>query len=120
MTLSFCFSSSKQHPTSEINMCRVCLHQTSMGKSNQKMGKTHNYSSFWKSYSTSCKGIGGHKKREGIGKSKTTTLASLYNLKKKQQYQGSKNWCYFESFMLLAVSNLRTTAFCFGNLELLK
>ena len=82
-----------------------------MGKSNQKIGKTHNYSSFWKSYSTSCKGIGGHKKKEEIGKSKTTTLTFLYNLKKKQQHQGGKNWCYTESFMLLAISNLRTLSF---------
>ena len=46
-----------------------------MGKSNQKIGKTHNYPSFRKSYSTSCKGIGGHKKKEKIRKSKKTTLA---------------------------------------------
>ena len=56
-------------------MCRVYLHQASMGKSNQKIGKTHNYPSFRKSYSTSCKGIGGHKKKEKICKSKKTTLA---------------------------------------------
>ena len=90
-----------------------------MGKSNQKIGNS-SYRSFRKSYLTSCKGIGGHKKKEKIGKSKTRTLTFLYNLKKKQQYQGSKNWCYTESFMLLATSNLRTTAFCFGNIELLK
>ena len=35
-----------------------------MGKLNQKVGKTGHYPSFWKSYSTSCKGIGGHKKKE--------------------------------------------------------
>ena len=101
-------------------MCRVYLRQTSMGKSSQKIGKTHNYHSFRKRYSTSCKDIGGHKKKEKNSKSKTTTLTFLYNLKKKQQYQGGKNWCYTESFMLLTISNLRTTAFCFGNIELLK
>ena len=37
-----------------------------------------------------------------------------------QQYQGGKNWGYTENFMLLVVSNLRTTVFCFGNIELLK
>ena len=57
-----------------------------MGKSNQKIGKTHIYPSFRKSYLTSCKGIGDHKKKEKISKSKTTTLTFLYNLKKKQQY----------------------------------
>ena len=91
-----------------------------MRKSNQKIRKTHNHPSFRKSYSTSCKGIGGHKKKENIGESKTKRLTSLYNLKKKQQYQGGKNWCYTESFMLPAISNLRTTAVCFGNIELLK
>ena len=34
-----------------------------------------------------------------ISKSKTATLTFLYNLKKKQQYQGGKNWCYTESVM---------------------
>ena len=29
-------------------MCRVYLHQASMGKSSQKIGKTHNYPSFGK------------------------------------------------------------------------
>ena len=45
-------------------MCRVYLHQASMGKSSQKIGKIHNYPSFRKSYSTSCKGIGGHKNKK--------------------------------------------------------
>ena len=45
-------------------MCRVYHHQASMGKSNKKIGKTHNYSSFQKSYSTSCKGIGGREKKK--------------------------------------------------------
>ena len=101
-------------------MCRVYHHQASMGKSNQKIGKTHIYPSFRKSYLTSCKGIGDHKKKEKISKSKTTTLTFLYNLKKKQQYSGGKNWFYTESFMFLTISNLRTTVFCFGNIEILK
>ena len=42
-------------------MCRIYLHQASMGKSSQKTGKSHSYLSFRKCYSTSCKGIGGHK-----------------------------------------------------------
>ena len=83
-----------------------------MLKSNQKIGNTHSYRSFRKSYSTSCKGIGGYKKKK--------TLTFLYDLKKKQQYQGGKNWCYTESSMLLTILNLRTTAFCFGNIEFLK
>ena len=90
---------------SEIHMCRVYFHQDTMGKSNQKIGKTHNYPSVQQCYSTSHKGIGGHKKQEKISKSKTTTLAYFDNLKKKQQDQGSKNWCYTESFMSLTISN---------------
>ena len=42
------------------------------------------------------------------------------NLKKRQQDQDGKNWCYTESFMSLTISNLRTTAFCFENTNLLK
>ena len=61
MFLSFCFLSSKHYSTSEISMCRIYLHQASMGKSSQKIGKSHSYLSFRKRYSTSCKGIGGHK-----------------------------------------------------------
>ena len=47
-------------------MCRVYLHQTSMAKSNKKIGKTHDYPTFRKSYSTSCNGIGGHRKKKLI------------------------------------------------------
>ena len=68
----------------------------------------------------SCKGIGDQKKKEKISQSKTTTLAFSYDLKKKQQCQGSKNWCCTESFTLLTIPNLRTAAFCFENIELLK
>ena len=79
-------------------MCRVYLHQVSMRKSNQKIGKTQ-FPSFLKSYSTSRKERHWRKK-EKISKSKTTTLAFSYNLKKKQQNEDGKKWCYTESFML--------------------
>ena len=95
-------------------MCRVYLLQASMAKIKSKNWKNAIILVFEKSYSTSCKGIGGHKKKEKFCKSKTRTLAFLYNLKKKQQYQVGKNWCCTESFMLLTISNLRTTAFYFG------
>ena len=42
-----------------------------MGKSNQKIGKTLNYPKVQKSYSTSCKGINGHKKKKTIVKLKS-------------------------------------------------
>ena len=69
--LSFCFSSTKQHySTSEIHMYRVYFHQATMGKSYQKIEKIQNHPSVQKSYSTSCKGIGGRKNKEKIVKVK--------------------------------------------------
>ena len=61
----------------------------------------HNYPSFRKIYSTYAKIYGRalvtvkkkKKKKEKISESKTTTLTYFDNLKKKQQDQGSKNWC---------------------------
>ena len=47
-----------------------------------------------KSYSTSRKSIGGRKKKEKNSKSETATLTYFDNLKKKQQDQGGRNWCY--------------------------
>ena len=98
-----------------MHMCRVYLHQAIMGKSNQTIEKTHNYPSVPKSYSTSRNGIGGRKREKKISKSKTTTLTYFDSLKKKQQDQGSKNWCCTENFVSLTNSNFRTTAFCFEN-----
>ena len=40
------------------------------------------------------------------------------NLKKNQQNQGGKNWCYIEYFMSLIISNFRTTASCFETIKL--
>ena len=86
-------------------MCRAYFHQATMGKSNQKVGKTKTkYTSVGKSYSISHKGIGGCKKTEKISKSKTTTFD---NLKKKQQDQGKKNWYYTQKVLSLKISNLR-------------
>ena len=86
-------------------MCRVYFHQDTMEKPNQKIGKTLNYPSVQKSYSTSHKDIGGHKKREQSSKNETTTLMNFDNLKKKQQDQGSKSWCYTDSLMSVTISN---------------
>ena len=47
-----------------MHMCRVYLHQAIMGKSNQTIEKTRNNPSVPKSYSTSCNGIGGRKKKK--------------------------------------------------------
>ena len=85
-----------------------------------KIGKTLNYPSVQKRYSTSRKDIGGHKKIDKNSKIKTTTLTYFHNLKKKQQDQGGKCWCYAESFMSLTISNLKTTALFFKNTKLLK
>ena len=101
-------------------MCRVYFHQATMGQQIKKQEKHKKYSSVRKSYSTSRKGIGGRKEKEKISKSKTTTLTHFDNLKKRQQDQDGKNWSYTGSFMSLTISNLRTTAFCFENTNLLK
>ena len=42
----------------------ISIKLPTMGKSNQKIGKTHNYPSVQKSYLTSCTAIGGRKKNE--------------------------------------------------------
>ena len=56
------------------------------------------------------------RKKKKNSKSKTATLMCFDNLRKKH---GSKN-DHTESFMSLTTSNIRTTAFCFENTELLK
>ena len=85
-----------------------------MGKSNQKIEKIPNYPSVQKGYSTSPKGIGGCKKIAKISKNKITTLTYFDNLKKKQEYQRSKSWCY--TFMVLrfnVTDNLKSRNYCF-------
>ena len=62
-----------------------------------------------KSYSTGHKGIGGHKKKLKISENKTTTLRCFNNLKKRQQDQGGKNWCYTERFV---TDNLKSQNYC--------
>ena len=69
-----------------------------MGKSTQKTGKAHSYLVFEKVTQLVARALVAIKRKK-ISKSKTTTMTFLYNLKKKQQYQGDKNWCYTESFM---------------------
>ena len=54
-----------------------------MGKSNQIIGKTHNYPSVPKSYLTSRAGIGGCKKKEVTSNRKTTTLTHFDKLKRR-------------------------------------
>ena len=67
----------------------ISIKLPTMGKSNQKTGKTHNYPCVQISYLTSRKGFGVRKKRV-ISYSKTTILMYFYKLKKKQQDQGGK------------------------------
>ena len=98
MFLSFCFSSSEQHSSSEINMCRVYLHQVSMRRLNQNIGKTCIYPSFWKSYSTSCKGIGGHKKKKFVKvKPQHWHFKRSDNIKAVKTGVALKVLCYWQS-----------------------
>ena len=72
----------------------ISIKLRTMSKSNQKIGKTRNYPCARTSYSTSRTGIGGHKKKEVIINSKTSTLLYFDKWKKKQQDQGGK-YFYF-------------------------
>ena len=87
MFLSFCFSLSK-HNIIVLLLKYTCVEFISIKLlwKNQirKVEKYKKYTSVQKSYSTSCKGIGGHKKTEKISKGKTTTLMYFDNFKKKQ------------------------------------
>ena len=88
-------------------MSRVCFHQATMGKSNQKIEKHKKYSSARKVTRTTrtapmplpvvVKALVGvvRKKKKLV----TVTLAYFDNLKEKQQDLGSKNWYYTESFV---------------------
>ena len=60
-------------------MCRIYFHQTTMGKSNEKIEKTLNYCSVRKSFSISRKDIGDHKKKERNSKKKPTALTYFDN-----------------------------------------
>ena len=71
-----------------------------MGKSNQKIEKYTIILVFGRFTQLTQKFTEGHwwllkkkKKKEKISESKTTALTYFDNLKKKQQDQGSKNWC---------------------------
>ena len=67
------------------------------------------YSTVRKSYSTSRKGIGGHKKKEKNSKRETKTLTYFDNLKKKQQDPDGKNWCYRKFYV---TENLKSQNYC--------
>ena len=62
----------------------ISIKLPTMGKSNQKTGKTCNYPCVWKSCYTSHKGIGSHKKRV-ISYSKTTILTFLISWKRSRK-----------------------------------
>ena len=61
----------------------ITIKLPAMGKSNQKIRNTYSYPSFQKHCLTSHIDIGGHKKKEVTGNSKTTTLTYFGKLKKK-------------------------------------
>ena len=93
----------------------ISIKLPTMGKSNQKTGKTHNYPCVQISYLTSHKGFGVRKKRV-ISYSKTTILMYFYKLKKKQQDQGGKYFYISIRSKLWSnnystISNLRETTY---------
>ena len=102
-------------------MCRVYLCQASMGKSSEKIGKTHNYPSFWKVTQLVARALVAIKRKKKLLKVKPQHWHFCIILKRSNNVKAVKTGViYAESFMLLTISNLRTTAFCFGNIELLK
>ena len=89
-------------PSSKHNITLLLKHRCAefisinlpiMSKSNQTLGKTHNYPCARKSYSTSRTGIGGHKKKEVIINGKTAT--SYFDKWKKKQQDQSGKYFYF-------------------------
>ena len=127
MLLSFCVSSSKHNIVLLKYTCAEFISIKLLWESQIKKLKKHKYPSLRKSYSTSRKGIGGREKKEKISKSKTTTLTYFLIIWKRNNKIKAVKTCVLhklltctESFMLLTVSNLRTTVFCFENIELLK
>ena len=107
MFLSFCFSLSKHNIVLYLKYtCVEFIFIKPPWKIKSESRKHKKYTSAQKSYSTSCKDIGGCKKTEKISKSKTTTLTYFDNLKKKQQDQGGKNW-YSLKVLPLKIANLR-------------
>ena len=86
-----------------MHMCRAYFHQATMGKSNQKVGKTKNTLVFEKVTQLVVRALVAVRKQKNT-KSKTTTLTYFDKLKKKQQDQGGRNWYYTQNF---AIENLK-------------
>ena len=122
MFLSFCFSLLKHNIILLLKYTWIGFISIKLPWENKsKNGKnTKNIPVFEKATQLVARTFGGRKKKEKISKSETVTFTYFDNLKKKQQDQGSTNWCYTESFMSLTISSLRTTVFCFENTKLLK
>ena len=76
-----------------------------MGKSNQKIAKTV----FQKVTQLVTRALVAMRKKKKNSKSKTATLRCFDNLKKRQQDQGSKNWCYTIRFV---TDNLKSQNYC--------
>ena len=53
--------------------------------------------------------ICGREKKGKLSKKETTTLTYFDNLKKKQQDQGGKNWCYRKFYV---TDNLKSQNYC--------
>ena len=62
-----------------------------MGKSNQKIGKSHNYPSVRKNYSVSRAGVGGRKKTKTNNTTKSTTTLTYFDKLIKTQEQAKRN-----------------------------
>ena len=98
--LSFCFSSSKHNIVQLLKYTRVEFISIKLPWEDQiKLGKHKIILVFRKVTQLVVSDLGDRKKKEKNSKSKTTALAYFNNLKKKQQDQGGKNWCYTQKVL---------------------
>ena len=98
--LSFCFSSSKHNIVQLLKYTRVEFISLKLPWEDQiKLGKHKIILVFRKVTQLVVSDLGDRKKKEKNSKSKTTALAYFNNLKKKQQDQGGKNWCYTQKVL---------------------
>ena len=124
VSLSFYFSSLKHNIigihkytsyTSGIHKCRVYFHQATMGKLNQKIGKTV----FEKVTQLVTRALVAIRKNKKLVKVKTQHWGVLIIWKRDSKIKAVKTGVTLKD-LSLTISNLRTTAFCFENIKLLK
>ena len=112
--LSFCFSSSKHNISLLLKYISVEFISIKLPlKNKSKNRKNKKYSLVWKSCSTCCKGIHGHKKMEKLVNVKPQHWHILIIWDKIKAVKTGV------TLMSLTISKLRTTVFYFENISFL-